>query len=646
MSNTKNKFIKFIVTIFCLCFAFTAFAANETAQEKLETGKQLYGEGKYDQAMDNFIDVFVQGNNEQIAEANQYVNLIHSSMGDVTAPKQVPYDPSLEPKDDGHKGKIMSTEYNPGQQEAAAAASAPEKKPVNTQAKDTYIYKETPAQAPVAAAPAPVAQAPAAAVNAQQKPKEQIIVEDTLPSGDPQRLKELRKEQIDQQVASMTGTIIGKLKKIKGINVYMRGGLIDAIDIDSDLLFMPDKITYTDQAKDILDNVYSLMVLSGTPSFILLPPGSYTDDVSIQGVRQAVALNSYLINMGVSTAKLSFNMGLTSEQPPAKFSNLEGISIVFDYTATPNLKLKMSPKNTLPVLSLGLYPFDSFKPQNNEGMLVDFSVVQSSYPVADWKLQLVQHANNGKYYVVRQISGNGPAYHQMFWNGRKQYFGQVLPFGVYTVILRAKDVMGREKVVRRKVVLLGKNQAKPVMGSEKTPVQGKPKAILNDASLNYKTPRLWKKPSRKAGPGAKEESAKGTVNTLSVTNENPQPAETASATPQAAVPTAVTPAATATPAADNQAAPAADSAAQAQPASSYGLDANDPLISSKDYNSPATAAPAKAKAKAKTKAKAKAKTSAAPKTVKAAPAVAASAAPAYPAQQPQEGSEDDGIANY
>ncbi len=581
MSNSKNNFGKLILAVVSVCFAFsvTAYGAVETAQDKLEKGKQLYSEGKYDQAMDSFIDVFVQGNNEQISEANEYVNMIHFSMGAVAAPKQVPYDPALEPKDDGHKGKVLSGNQAPKEYQEEGLPS----KPVAAQA------------APSAAAQSPRASSQDAAI--YQTPsnpmvREQIIAQDTL-AGDPEELRTMRKEQVDAQITSQTEKIIARLSKIKGVNVYMRAGLIDAIDIESDVIFKEDKITYTPQAKAVLDDVYALMILSGTPSFVLLPPGSYTDDVSIQGVRQAVALNSYFINMGVSSAKLNFNMGLTSEQPPAKFSNLEGISIVFDYTAKPNLKFKLSDKKLPPVLSLGMYPFDSFMPENNEGMLVDFSIVETSAPVADWKLQIIQHDKDGKYYVVRQLSGSGAAYQQMFWNGKKQYFGQILPFGRYTIILKAQDINGKEKIVRRKVTLVSKEEPKVAA----------PKEAHDDTILNYNAPRLWTKPGKTAGPGAQEmvadqeASAPTGVGTFSVTDSS--------------VPSTAT-------------APAADTAAAD---SAYALNPNDPLLSGTDYSAPAAAAPA---------------------TV--APAVQKPAGNApYPSQVPAEGAAnaaDDQIQNY
>lgn len=585
MSNSKNNFGRLILAVVAVCFAFsvTAFGAVETAQDKLEKGKKLYTEGKYDQAMDSFIDVFVQGNNEQIAEANEYVNMIHFSMGAVATPKQVPYDPALEAKDDGHKGKIMSTTQAPAQYNNDGVP-APQPMPAQPVAAQPA---QMPAKAPLAAPaqPAVVYQTPS-----DPMVKEQIIAQDTL-AGDPEELKAMRKEQVDAQINSQTAAVVARLSKVKGVNVYMRSGLIDAIDIDSDVIFKEDKITYTPQAKAVLDDVYALMILSGTPSFVLLPPGSYTDDVSIQGVRQAVALNSYFINMGVSSAKLNFNMGLTSEQPPAKFSNLEGISIVFDYTAKPNLKFKLSDKRLPPVLSLGTYPAESFMPENNEGMLVDFSVVETSAPVADWKLQIIQHAKDGKYYVVRQLSGSGAAYQQMFWNGKKQYFGQILPFGRYTIILKAQDVNGKEKIVRRKVTLLGKDEPKVAA----------PKQAADDTILNYNAPRLWTKPSKKAGPGAEEVVAQEAaipatngVNTFAITDSS--------------APVTGTPAA----------APGTNDSA-------YALSPNDPLLSGTDYSAPAAAtAPAANSATANTP---------------------------YPAQAPSEdgaatAADDDQITNY
>lgn len=501
MPNIKNSLTKYIFVALSLCFVFTAaYAASLSVEDKLNKGKALYEEGKYDDAMDNFIDVFVSGNPEQISEANEYVNLIHFKRGGVEAPKQVPYDESLEKaRETGHEGKVLfdSRKAREGLEDEPVKEA---KKPV-AQAQEQAQAQTQPQQEGANVAE-PVIYTPEGTPVEDNKRVEKIVAESTMPEGDDEEVKALRRESINAQVDAMTNSVLEKLNSYKGINVYMRGGMVDAIDMESSAIFADDGVTFKPEAKEILDEVYSLMILSGTPSFVLLPPGSYTDSVSIQGVRQTVALNSYLINMGVSTAKLSFNMGLTTEQPPAKFSDLDGISIVFDYTAKPNLKLKSPEKNTPPVLSLGLYPFRSITPDMDEGMVADFSVVESFAKVADWTLQIVQHAKDGKYYVVRQLSGSGPVYRQIFWNGKKQYFGQILPIGNYTIILRAKDVDGREKIVRRKVELLQtkKAEAKPA----KTAKGAKAAAAGENSKLDYTKKRLWSKPEaiRKSGADA------------------------------------------------------------------------------------------------------------------------------------------------
>lgn len=502
MPNIKNSLTKYIFVALSLCFVFTAaYAASLSVEDKLNKGKALYEEGKYDDAMDNFIDVFVSGNPEQISEANEYVNLIHFKRGGVEAPKQVPYDESLEKaRETGHEGKVLfdSRKAREGLEDEPVKEA---KKPV-AQAQEQAQAQTQAQQQEGANVAEPVIYTPEGTPVEDNKRVEKIVAESTMPEGDDEEVKALRRESINAQVDAMTNSVLEKLNSYKGINVYMRGGMVDAIDMESSAIFADDGVTFKPEAKEILDEVYSLMILSGTPSFVLLPPGSYTDSVSIQGVRQTVALNSYLINMGVSTAKLSFNMGLTTEQPPAKFSDLDGISIVFDYTAKPNLKLKTPEKNTPPVLSLGLYPFRSITPDMDEGMVVDFSVVESFAKVADWTLQIVQHAKDGKYYVVRQLSGSGPVYRQIFWNGKKQYFGQILPIGNYTIILRAKDVDGREKIVRRKVELLQtkKAEAKPA----KTAKGAKAAAAGENSKLDYTKKRLWSKPEaiRKSGADA------------------------------------------------------------------------------------------------------------------------------------------------
>ena len=535
----KGLFIFVAVTV----FAAGAFGAKAlTAQEKLEKGQQLYLDGKYDEAMDNFLDVFVEGNVEQINMANEYVNMIHFQRGGVSTPVRVTYDEELEAQKEAYKQEARDIQ-NEISQEYDNAKTAAQAQIDNTKEEVQTIVVQTKEEAQTLKAQEEEdlkqIQEQALALQEQERAK---LLEETakidaglqknkeefenaqialgeqsyeyFPEEDLYESEEQTEDQnfdeniiqeevpydeeekdriIEEKINSLQQSLADKLNARNGVNVYFREGKIDAIDIDSDVIFLDDKITFSQEGKEVLQDVYALMLLSEEPVFVLLPPGSYTDEVNLQGVRQTVALNSYLINMGLSSAKLNFNMGLINEQPPAKFSNLEGISIVFDYDNKPVLYNKVSDKNSYPLLSLGMYP-EKIDPALNEGMVIDFSVVETSSPIENWKLQIIQHASDGKYYIIRQVSGSNAIYKQIFWNGKKQFFGANLPAGKYTVILRAKDKAGREKVVRRKVEILGEVKKEQTVVKEAK--QAKQTKSSKQAVLDYTTPRLWRKPAK------------------------------------------------------------------------------------------------------------------------------------------------------
>lgn len=549
MRNVKSNLIKVLsVFVFVSCCVAFAFAAKVlTAQEKLEKGQSYYEAGNYDRAMEYFLDVFVEGNIEQINTANEYVDMIHFKRGGVSAPVRVNYDEQLEEQKEAYKQeakeiqKEMNAEYDrtiQQLQEGATSAQTQVQQGVEdtqnalAQTKSNLVAAEedlaawqkkeeeklnenlkqaeqdfndklsVPATIEVGQEETVITFVPADSQkayqdmglvekedfeneNSEEAKAKETIVEDRLQYD----LSE-KEAIINKNIADIQKALIAKLNEREGVNVYLRNGKIDAIDIDSEAIFLGDNITFSQNGKEILEDVYKVMLLSKEPVFVLLPPGSYTDDVNLQGVRQVVALNSYLINMGLSSAKVNFNMGLLNEQPPAKFSNLEGISIVFDYDNKPVLYNNVSDKQSYPILSLGMYP-EEINPELGQGMVIDFSVVETAAPIDNWKLQIVRHGSDGKYYIVRQLAGEQPVYEQIFWNGKKNFFGEILPAGRYTLLLRAKDTDGKEKIVRRKVRLLSESKK-----AETAIQENKPAKVVKQAALDYSTPRLWTKPAK------------------------------------------------------------------------------------------------------------------------------------------------------
>lgn len=571
---------KVFVVLFGFCFVLAPFlfAAND-AEDSLARGKRFYADGRYEEAMDNFINVFVSGNTDQIAEANEYVNLIHLERGGVVAPKQIPYDEELEKSRNlGVQGKELDAKTSVEQKTdnqpqdfkevsikedfesiAEPSASESEADPFGYQkgegayvnrasynaADNTVVDNETTPQNTQVVEEDFVILEGSADI---QNKSDVISNESTFPKGSKSKVRDLQKQKEEEKRQALIDYLVAKLNANDDVQVYMRAGHVDAIDLNSSAIFQGREVSKN--ADDVLDDVYALMILENSPAYVILPEGSYTDDVSLFGVRQAVSLNSYLINKGISPSKMNLNMGLTTQDPPEKFSNLNGVSIVFDYEGKSRLKSKLQEKDLPPVLSLAVYPSKEIVPSAGEVFVIDFSVMEASAPIKEWVLQIVSHAADNHYYIVKQLSGDGALNYQTFWNGHKRYFGNLLPLGKYTILLKAKDIEGREKMLRRQVILKASSQEdegsvirteSEIRDIEEVRKAEEAKALLKketlekakvqEDNLDYSQKRLWYMPAKKKVGEVEEEiqssvvvSSESSVKTTtqSVTQTNTQ----------------------------------------------------------------------------------------------------------------------------
>lgn len=485
--------VRFLVTLLALSLACGPALFAASAAKQLEKGKQLYAQNKDDEAMDYLIDVLVNGSRAEAEEANQYINRIHSRIGGIQDPVEVDVNfkegeaRRLQPgQDPAVLQAQMEAENAPIEQEVAGAgltmtAEQDAAAMVGQEETEALAAERQALLQQQAEQRALEAQKPAAAAASAQA--NSTFTDLTTPAA-------LKARQIytSQKLQSMKAAALAKLEKSKGVRVYMRNGLPDAIDIDGDVLFNGYK--FRPEALPLLDEVYTLMALTQGAGYIILPPGSYTDNITLAGIRQAMALNSFLVHKGLSSGKLSYNMGLFDQEPPAKFANLEGVSIVFDFDAElPASMPQAATVNKLPMLSMAVVPVSNqIDPAAGEAFAIDFSVIETLNPVDNWVFQVIQHAANGGYYVVRQLEGFSPVYHQLVWNGRKGIIGPELACGTYTLALTAADVQGGKRTVRRQIEVACTNgktsagQTALASGAEKT--------------LNYKTARLWTKPGR------------------------------------------------------------------------------------------------------------------------------------------------------
>lgn len=418
-------------------------------------------------------------------------------------------------KDEVNAAKAQAKQDAAQVREDATAASEDAQASAQTVAEETQAVAQNTANdaaQTLAAAPVAVAQddededddetdaATAATAQSSNSTYTDLVSPDAL------KARELYSQQ---KLDSMKAAVIERIRNTKGVRIYFRNDLPDAIDIDGDVIFQGTRFNLS--AQPLLDDIYSLMALTQGASYIILPAGSYTDDVTLGGIRQAMALNSYFVHKGISSGKIGYNMGLYDQEPPAQFANLEGLSIVFDFDSDlPSAIAQANQISKQPLLSMAVVPVSNeIDPSKGEAFAVDFSVIETVNAVSNWTFQVVQHAKDGKYYVVRQLEGFAPVYHQILWNARKGIIGPELECGKYTLVLTVTDSTGEKKTLRRRITVK--------CGTQKA-------AVADEKSLctkcNYKTARLWTKPGRvMMAPKAEkaEEPAAQTTDTVNVT---------------------------------------------------------------------------------------------------------------------------------
>ena len=597
------------LSVFALSSGTKLFAAG--AAKQLAKGIALYEANKNEEAMDYFVDVLLNGTQDEITKANKYMNLIHDQIGGIQKPVEVDADfkegevkslnqaadeavtaaqeqarlaaeqaaaqaaaeeeaarAALEAKQQQALDAVnaqqaaLNDRIEAARQEAleqaqaqrqaaldeaaaltdadlaaatttaAVAATVPQTAAQDLEAVEqqaaqqvaavraaeltpSVLEEEKPAetpvelftQTPVAVAAATTTPATTATPTTTAQPQVQSVYAD-LTSPEAVQARELYTRQ---KLDSMTAAAIEKINGTKGVHLYMRDDRPDALDIEPEVIF--EKGQFRQDSLPLLNSIYELLALTQGSAYVILPPGSYTDDVTLAGIREAMALNSYLVSRGISQGKLHYNMGLADEEPPARYANLNGLAIVFDYDAKLPTKLEKNMNNeTAPLLSMAIVPLcHAIDRSLGEAFAIDFSVLETVTPIDNWVLQIVQHGRDGKYYVVRQLEGFTPVYHQILWNGRKGIIGPELPCGKYTAVLTGTDLKGEKQTVRRRLVVKCAGDMTTDTCSSACGLK-KAETVTKSEALNYKAARLWTKPARKMYNGA----SAGDVNTQAV----------------------------------------------------------------------------------------------------------------------------------
>ena len=447
MSKIKRNGWCVLALLCSLCLTGTSVKA-ESADKQLQKGIEAYQNKDNDKAMDYFVDVLMNGDTEQVNLANKYIGAIHNEMGGIKTPVEVdvrfPDQPTQTLVNRAEnlanygteKLDTLATESEEVVRQTQQILGTPKTltEQIEERQLSDYIQSdEDPTQGTVAANGAPLpAQTSARANSSQSLQAAQPIEGQMLAAGSPAQEPlvptssstfadltspqaiEARNLYTQQKLQSMTDSAVARISANNKMHLYMRpDGRPDALDIDDDALFY--KNSFRSDAVQDLDNIFELLALTQGARYIILPAGSYTDDVTLGGIRQAMALKSYLVKRGISQGKLYYNMGLVDEEVPAQFSNLKGLSIVFDYDASLPTRLLENEENEKgPLLSMAIVPScHAIDRSLGEAYAIDFSVLETVDTLDNWTLQVIQHGRDGNYYVVRQLEGFSPVYHQI-----------------------------------------------------------------------------------------------------------------------------------------------------------------------------------------------------------------------------------------
>jgi outer membrane protein OmpA-like peptidoglycan-associated protein len=95
---------------------------------------------------------------------------------------------------------------------------------------------------------------------------------------------------------------------------------------------------------------------------------------------------------------------------------------------------------------LGVSP-DYLDANKDEGAIIEFSVMEPQAGLLSWKFQLRGPGKKAgdDMVTVQEVKGAGPVFHQIYWNGRNKYFGDILPGGRYECVLTATDSKNKSR---------------------------------------------------------------------------------------------------------------------------------------------------------------------------------------------------------
>lgn len=426
----------------------------------MRTAVRFYEQGEDIQAMDRFMEILTKGDPSERSMANEYINLIthrmNSGGGKNGTPSAQPGVSVAEPVNPNAASPIKRADP------AASARVAPETIADGEAAKSTRAPRFDNIDDDSARSTARKKAAP---------PRARA---DDMPAAN----KTLMRKEIHARLRSAVEKSLSDVKSVEGVRVVMReNGDPEAIGIPTPLLFQ-NGIAFVPGASRILDPLTKLVFALGTTQAVILPEGTSLGDAKVMDMRRTMGISSHFFNAGVAPPRVRVNLLNTQVDIPKGLLDFKGVVIVFVYNQPLSLVVESAVGDELgPPISLGVYP-PSFKPARGQGVIIEFSVSDPPAGLVSWKFQLLQPSRDGAELApLQDVVGGGPVFHQIFWNGKQNYFGETLAPGRYECVLTALDAKNRQRSLHRWIQVLDDGQGEKLLADSKPDSATKSEAV-------------------------------------------------------------------------------------------------------------------------------------------------------------------------
>ncbi len=410
---------------------------------------RFYEQGDDMQAMDRFMEILTKGDPSERSMANEYINLIthrmNSSGGAAGSPAPKP-------------GAVAVETAGP----AGAAPPSPAAAARRSGAPETIADGE--AARSGRGARSGDLDADDSRPNARRAPAPTRSRGDDMPSEN----KALMRKEIRARLRNAVEKSLSDIRSVEGVRAVMReNGDPEALGIPSSLLFQSG-IGFQQGASRILDPLTKLVFALGTTQAVILPEGTSLGDAKVLDMRRTMGISSHLFNAGVAPPRVKVNLLNTQVDIPKGLQDFKGVVIVFVYNQPLSLVVESAVGDDLgPPISLGVYP-PAFRPSKGQGVIIEFSVSDPPAGLVSWKFQLLQPTRDGQELSpLQDVVGGGPVFHQIFWNGKLNYFGEGLPAGRYECVLTAIDAKNRQRSLHRWIQVLDDGVPERLLAADK-----------------------------------------------------------------------------------------------------------------------------------------------------------------------------------